>query len=334
MNNTPIIFGQIQLTLKAFLKQNNYSSIFILVDENTNKFCLTLLPKLEHQIIAIHSGETHKNLETCQSIWTQLLVKKADRKSLLVNLGGGVICDMGGFAASCYKRGIDFIHVPTTLLAMVDATIGGKTGIDLAEEKNMIGLFSPAKAIFVDPKFLNTLDKRQVNSGKAEMIKHGLIASDMHLENVFESKVISDALIQESIGIKQYIVQQDPLEQNMRKALNFGHTLGHAIESFALKNGDDILHGEAVAFGMIFALKLSVKHARLNPVIAKENIQKIEAIFGSYPLNKEKLSQLILIAKNDKKNEGDQINFTLISSIGKFEINQALTEDDLQVLLK
>jgi len=334
MNNTAITFGPISLTLKAFLKQHLYSFVFILVDENTRKLCLPLLPKFEHQIIEIQAGEKYKTLETCQSIWMQLLAQKADRKALIINLGGGVICDMGGFAASCYKRGLDFIHVPTTLLAMVDATIGGKTGIDLANEKNMIGLFSPAKAVFVDPKFLNTLAKRQLNSGKAEMIKHGLIASDMHLENVFESKVISDALIQESIGIKQYIVQQDPLEQSMRKSLNFGHTFGHAIESLALRNGDDLLHGEAVAFGMIYALKLSAKYTGLNVTSAKENIKKIEAIFGSYPLNKEKLSQLIQLAKNDKKNEGDQINFTLISSIGKFEINQALNEADLQVLLK
>ena len=334
MNDTTIAFGPIRLTLKAFLKPKLYSSVFILVDENTKKECLPLLHKFEHKTIEIPSGEKYKNLESCQSIWTQLLENQADRKALIINLGGGVICDMGGFAASCFKRGIDFIHIPTTLLAMVDAAIGGKTGINIAMEKNMIGLFSPAKGIFVDTQFLNTLNQRQINSGKAEMIKHGLIASDMHLENIFDSKVLGNEIIQESIGIKQYIVQQDPQEQGMRKSLNFGHTLGHAIETLALKNGEDLLHGEAVAYGMILALKLSVKYAGLHPTIAKENIQRIVTIFGSYKVNAALLSQLIQIAKNDKKNDGEHINFTLLSSIGKIEINQALKSEDLNVLLK
>lgn len=334
MHNSPITFGPITATLKSFLKQGAYTSIFILVDENTKQHCIPLLPNFQYQLIEISSGETHKNLSTCKFIWATLLQKHADRKALIINLGGGVICDMGGFAASCYKRGVDFIHIPTSLLAMVDATIGGKTGIDLDAEKNMIGLFSPAKAIFVDPKFLNTLPLRQLNSGKAEMIKHGLIASDMHLENVFESKLLSDALIQESIGIKQYIVQQDPFEEAMRKSLNFGHTLGHAIETLGLRNGEDILHGEAIAHGMILALKLSVKYTQFPLNQAKEISKKIEAIYGKYNLDKTLLSKLIEIAKNDKKNSGTSINFTLLSRVGKFEINQVLNEEDLQILLK
>jgi 3-dehydroquinate synthase len=334
MNNTPITFGNIQQTLKAFLKRQEYSSIIVLLDENTKKHCLPLLHEFEYQIIETTSGEQNKNLTSCQEIWMQMLQLKLDRNALVINLAGGVLCDMGGFSASCFKRGIDFIHIPTTLLAMVDGTIGGKTGVDLAHEKNMVGLFSPAKAILIDPRFLKTLDSRQINSGRAEMIKHGLIASDMHLENVLENTQLSDAVIQESIGIKQYIVQQDPLEQGMRKALNFGHTLGHAIESLALQNKEDILHGEAIAHGMVLALKLSIKYSKLPSKSAKEIIQRMEAIFGKYSLNKTLLDARIEIAKNDKKNTDGKINFTLLSRIGKFEINQDLSEQELQILLK
>ena len=258
MLNPIIKYGSIKEELHSFLATNKYTQVFILVDENTLEHCLPLLPNFDYQIIKIESGERNKNIETCQKIWQNLLNNNADRKALLINLGGGVISDMGGFCASTYKRGIDFINIPTTLLAMVDATIGGKTGIDFGFQKNMIGLFSLAKTVLIDATFLKTLNYRQIKSGKAEMLKHGLIANEQHFTQIISSAIPNLDLIKASIAIKQEIVSTDPFEKGIRKSLNFGHTLGHALEAYYLANNLDILHGEAIAQGMIWAIQLSV----------------------------------------------------------------------------
>ena len=246
------------------IEHSTYSAIAILVDEHTKAHCLDIFleesqinPKL---IIEIHSGEENKNISSCEHIWQQMTNAQFDRKSLLVNLGGGVIGDMGGFAASCYKRGIDFIQVPTTLLAMVDASVGGKLGIDLENFKNQIGLFKSPKGVYIFPNFLQTLSQRQIVSGYAEIVKHALIADKDYWQLLMETsieKINWEKTIHHSIILKNDIVQSDPFEENKRKILNFGHTLGHAIESFYLKKEKDILHGEAIALGMYLETELS-----------------------------------------------------------------------------
>jgi len=333
MLNSIIKYGNFQEELKHFLEANSFTKIFILVDENTKKNCLPLLPKLKHHLIEIKSGEQNKNLETCQLIWSELLKNNADRKALLINLGGGVISDMGGFAASCFKRGFSFINIPTTLLAMVDATVGGKTGVDFQFQKNMIGLFSLAEMVFIDPIFLNTLDIRQIKSGKAEMLKHGLIADENHFNAIIENEIPNIDCIQKSVSIKQEIVAADPYEKGIRKSLNFGHTLGHALESFYLQNNKDILHGEAVAQGMIWALQLSAQYNNLDKSIATKTIQLIEEEYGNIQLNNATLKDIVEIAKNDKKNTNQQINFCLLSAIGKCDINVHLSETQILATL-
>lgn len=335
MLNSLIKYGSIKNKLHSFLETTKYSQIFILVDENTKQLCLPLLPKFDYTLIEIESGEKNKNIDSCQLIWSKLLSHNADRKTLLINLGGGVISDMGGFCASTFKRGIDFVNIPTTLLAMVDATIGGKTGIDYGFQKNMIGLFSLAQSVFIDNSFLNTLDKRQIKSGKAEMLKHGLIANEQHFEQVLTCETPKLDLIKASIAIKQEIVNADPYEKGLRKSLNFGHTLGHALETFYLENNKDILHGEAIAQGMIWALQLSVKHTNFNEKKAQKAIFQIKAIFDEISLSNEEYRTIINLAKNDKKNTHQQINFCLLSAIGQCDINIALSEAEiLSTLLK
>ena len=256
-----IIIGEDSLQT---IQYSSYSAIAILVDEHTKMNCLDIFlkeclinPKL---IIEIHSGEEHKNLSTCEHIWQKLTTAQIDRNSLLINLGGGVIGDLGGFAASCYKRGIDFIQVPTTLLAMVDASVGGKLAIDLENFKNQIGLFKSPKGVYIFPKFLQTLNQRQIVSGYAEIVKHALIADKDYWQLLMETsieKINWEETIYHSITLKNNIVESDPFEENKRKILNFGHTLGHAIESYYLKKEKDILHGEAVALGMYLEAELS-----------------------------------------------------------------------------
>ncbi|NNJ88668.1 MAG: 3-dehydroquinate synthase, partial [Eudoraea sp.] len=245
--------------LNKILKEKNYSKIFILVDENTHRDCLPLfLPFIETtaelEIIEMEAGETNKTIDTCIQIWHTLSDLDGDRKSLLINLGGGVVTDLGGFVASTFKRGMDFINVPTSLLAMVDASIGGKTGVDLGMLKNQIGVINQPEMVIVIVNFLKTLDRRQMSSGLAEMLKHGLITNVSYWS---ELKVVTanqalDPLIYKSIQIKNEIVAKDPSEQNLRKVLNFGHTLGHAIESYFLQKDENtaLLHGEAIAIGM------------------------------------------------------------------------------------
>jgi 3-dehydroquinate synthase len=317
-------------TLKEIIFTKKYSKLIFLVDENTQLHCLPLVLVntgiLDAEIITIPSGEVHKTIETCSQIWTQLLEKGIDRKALLINVGGGVIGDMGGFCASTFKRGFDFIQLPTTLLSQVDASIGGKLGIDFRGVKNSIGVFQNPQAVFVIPKFLETLSKREIRSGFAEILKHGLIADAKqwtafqkinNLENVVWEKFLAP-----SLRIKQRIVKADPFEQNVRKALNFGHTIGHAIESYALETDTPLLHGEAIAIGLITESYLSYKVAGL-PKEDLENITTyISSIYDFYSFSKNIFSTLLETMQQDKKNEHGKINFTLIDRIGNFQYNQ------------
>lgn len=311
--------------LNDFLQSKSFSKIFILVDENTHEYCLPVLlgnmeTDLAFEILEIEPGEEMKNIQTANQLWEILTEMQADRKALVINLGGGVITDMGGFVSSTYKRGIQFINIPTTLLSMCDASIGGKTGIDLMHYKNMVGTFTFPEQIFIYPKFLETLPYKELRSGFAEMLKHGLIADKIHWENLIHiSKLDSEAVIphiETSMDIKQTIVQQDFQEKNIRKTLNFGHTIGHAIESLCLSQGNPILHGEAVAMGMIAETYLSFTEGLISEetcTVIIENIQKHYPYLDISDFKDDDIFQLLI---NDKKNTDSKINFSLISGIG------------------
>ncbi|WP_390454976.1 3-dehydroquinate synthase [Chryseobacterium sp. Alg-005] len=311
--------------LNDFLHEKTFSKIFILVDENTHEYCLpTLLGNMEtdlsFEILEIEAGEEMKNIQTANQLWEILTEMKADRKALMINLGGGVITDMGGFVASTYKRGIPFINIPTTLLSMCDASIGGKTGIDLMHYKNMVGTFTFPEQIFVYPQFLETLPFKELRSGFAEMLKHGLIADKQHWDHLIQiHKLDVDAVtahIQTSMDIKQDVVTKDFHEKDLRKTLNFGHTIGHAIESLCLEQGTPILHGEAVAAGMICEAHLSYLEDLLSKEdseIIVENIKRYYPYLDITDFTNDDICALLL---NDKKNTDNKVNFSLLSGIG------------------
>lgn len=333
VHHTSIFFqSKAYQELNNFIQSKNFSSVFILVDENTQQYCLpkfqqNLSTELPIEVIEIEAGEKHKNLETCTGIWSALSELGADRKSLLINLGGGVITDLGGFVASTFKRGIDFIHVPTTLLAMVDAAIGGKNGTNLGELKNQIGIINPPKILAVDPDYLESLPQNQLKSGLAEMLKHGLVRDKKYWEKMSQLSKLSshelEALIQESVKIKTEIVDKDPNENGLRKILNFGHTLGHAIESYFLSNPDKttLLHGEAIAVGMILEAYISSKTTGL-PEISLKTIKKtVLHSFEKINFQASDLAPIMKLLEHDKKNTHGKINFVLLNEIGKPEID-------------
>ena len=310
-------------SLATFFAQNEYSHIAILVDEFTNKYCLPIIQDLlpsNFIKILIKSGEHHKNLATCERVWDRMTKANMDRHSLLVNLGGGVIGDLGGFCASTYKRGIDFIQIPTTLLAQVDASVGGKLGIDFHGLKNHIGVFQLPKAVLIDPTFIDTLSIQQKKSGFAEIIKHCLIRDEQEWNAIrqqsFEELDLSK-LIAHSVAIKEAVVLEDPKEAGLRKILNFGHTLGHAIETYLLDKGKrKILHGEAIAIGMI--VEAFISHQR--DLISLQELEEIESYlfenYGRVKLHPEEISKIIALTAQDKKNKGMEIRFSLLTGIG------------------
>ncbi|MGA1227325.1 MAG: 3-dehydroquinate synthase [Tamlana sp.] len=326
-------------SLNKHIKENNFSKIFILVDENTHQYCLPrFLERLETEIvieiIEIESGEINKTIDTCAGVWNTLSDLDADRKSLVINIGGGVITDLGGFVACTFKRGIAYINVPTTLLSMVDASVGGKTGVDLGHLKNQIGVISNPNLVLIDTQFLNTLPKNQMKSGLAEMLKHGLI-SDKNYWNKFNSLSELtlndlDELIYESVLIKKHVVEVDPFEHGLRKTLNFGHTLGHAIESYFLSNENNttLLHGEAIVIGMILASYISTELAGLS-IDERDTIKELLInYYGKITIEKSDLKPIIEMLKYDKKNNHGNINFVLLESIGKTKID-CLVPDEI-----
>lgn len=315
--------------LQAYITKGNYAKVLVIVDENTRKHCLPIFQQHNTtpiHIIEIKSGETHKNIETCQQIWQQMMAYRAGRKSLTINLGGGVIGDMGGFCASTFKRGMDFIQMPTTLLAQVDASIGGKLGIDFQAIKNSIGLFRNPKAVFINPLFLKTLSSREVRSGFAELIKHSLIQDKAQWEQL--SKITDLTAIDwatyllPSLKIKQHIVQIDPFEKGLRKALNFGHTIGHAIEGILLPTENRLLHGEAIAIGMICESYLSTQLTGLSETALQKICDFILKIYGKIDLNPTHYESFIKMMLQDKKNIGGRINFSLLKATGEVIVNQ------------
>ena len=314
--------------LNSLIRENSFSKIFILVDSNTHEACLPrFLPKLETsleiEVIEMEQGEEVKNLDTCNSIWKVLSELEADRRSLLINLGGGVLTDLGGFVAATFRRGIAFINVPTTLLSMVDAAVGGKTGINLDSLKNQIGVIRPADMVLIDTVFLKTLPANEMRSGLAEMLKHGLIKDEDYWNRLLRLEDMNtedlDELIRESIVIKEEIVLQDPTEKHLRKSLNYGHTLGHAIESYFLESPakTKLLHGEAVAAGMIMETFISFEQCGFPPEKLQGITEAITRVFGKIDLKEEDFEEIKNLLKFDKKNEKGNINFVLLKDIGK-----------------
>ncbi|MGV9005033.1 3-dehydroquinate synthase [Flavobacterium sp.] len=324
--------------LNEFIEQNNYSIIFILVDSNTNEYCLPyFLPYLATtktiEIIEIENGEEQKSIETCVEIWKILTELGGDRKSVIINLGGGVITDIGGFVASTFKRGIDFINIPTSLLAMVDASVGGKNGVDLGALKNQIGVINFPKMVVIDSEYLSNLPQNEMRSGLAEMLKHGLIYDKSYWEKFINLSEVDeeelDALIHRSIVIKNEIVSQDLSENGIRKALNFGHTLGHAIESYFLENElkTTLLHGEAIAVGMILESYISCR----KNLISKAELDLIKTTllhyFEKVIFEPNDLAPILQLLIHDKKNEYGKVQFCLLNSIGKTIYNQEATNE-------
>lgn len=338
-NGYPIYFSETgYAALNQILLEEKYSSIFVLVDSQSNECCLPqflpyLATEIPIEIIEFESGESSKNIETCVQIWEALTELGADRKSLIINLGGGVVTDLGGFVASTFKRGIDFIHVPTTLLAMVDASVGGKNGVDLGNLKNQIGVIHVPKMIVVDASYLETLPKNEMRSGLAEMLKHGLIQDKTYWEKFRILDQVDfadfDALIYQSIVIKNTIVMQDPTENGIRKALNFGHTLGHAIESYFLENEHKttLLHGEAIAAGMILESYISLQKQLIEEREYLEIKDTINSIFDRIQFDESDLDPIQELLIHDKKNEYGMIQFALLDSIGKIKINQTAEKE-------
>lgn len=330
-----IVFDDSLQSLKSFLSENNYSAFLVLVDENTKQHCLPIISTVlkDYIIIESQSGEENKNISTCESIWQQMITHLTDRKALFINLGGGVIGDMGGFAASCYKRGIDFINIPTTLLSQVDSSIGGKLGIDFKYGKNLIGLFQNPKAVFISPQFFKTLPQRQFINGWAEIFKHALIQDKNQWKKYANIDLINadiNEIVYHSLLIKKGVVEEDPFENGLRKILNFGHTIGHAIEAYSLENEkDSLLHGEAIAIGMICEAYLSVHKCGLS----EQELQEIKTLllqhFPKHNIDSFDSDKLLEIMSIDKKNDGAVIKAALLSEIGNCKYDITLTKDDV-----
>jgi 3-dehydroquinate synthase len=353
--NHIIINKDFRNSILEFIKSKKYSQIIVLVDENTNKHCCerlafkSFLPK--HELIEIKSGEEEKNLSTCIQIWQKMTDMELDRKALLINLGGGVIGDMGGFCASTYKRGIDFIQIPTTLLSMVDASVGGKLGIDFSFDnntfKNHIGVFRVPDAVLVSTEFLKTLPNSELRSGFAEVIKHCLIADADKWKSLvvsLQSLNVSDGtlsigidfedIVSHSIQIKDKITTEDPTEKGLRKTLNFGHTLGHAVESFYLNTSEKLLHGEAIAVGIICESYLSLKRNLISEEDLKQISEYILSVYGKVIIQNHDLDAIIELTKQDKKNEYSEVQFALIGPIGTCGYGITVEEKEMKEALE
>lgn len=322
--NQSVIIAPVSESLKAYLTSSSYSDIVVIADTNTKKHCYPLLKDIlpKHRLITIKSGEEHKTLETCQHIWAEMTKWELDRHALVINIGGGVIGDMGGFCASVYKRGIDFIQMPTTLLSQVDASVGGKLGIDFQGFKNHLGVFKLPESVLIDPDFLKTLSERELRSGFAEVIKHCLIADGEKWKEIssvdFENQKWAD-LIAHSVKIKSWVVEQDPTEKGLRKILNFGHTLGHAVETHFLSKpkGQRLLHGEAIAVGMIMESYLSFRRKLISEELLGEIEEFIFATYGKVKIGHDEVDEIVNLTRQDKKNKGNEVRFSLIKGAGE-----------------
>ena len=342
MKQRVIISRHLKTELAKAIAECEHDRIFVLVDETTNKLCWSLVKDYlclkDAQTIIIGATDRRKNLDTLVHVWESLQQGKATRHSLLINLGGGMVTDLGGFAASTYKRGINFINIPTTLLAMVDASVGGKTGINFGGLKNEIGVFNDAEFVLLDTNWLRTLDEENIRSGYAEMLKHGLIADDTMWAELINFNLAQPnlrqlaSMLNKSVRIKERIVTEDPHEKGIRKALNLGHTFGHAFESWAMKR-QPVLHGYAVAFGLIAELYLATTRTDFPTERMRQTVNFIRAYYGSLPITCNDYPELIELMHHDKKNRGNEINVTLLGGIGDIRIDQTITEEDIKEAL-
>ncbi len=316
-------------SLIKIIDKKKYSKIFLLVDENTENYCLNIFKdktNLSLELIRIKSGEENKNIHTCIKIWNSLINRNADRKSLLINLGGGVISDIGGFSANTFNRGIDFVNIPTTLLSIVDASVGGKTGINQNGIKNKVGTFYDPKLVIIDTDYLETLDQRQINSGYCEIFKHSLISKENskfeYLSDCNEIDFSLDIIIN-SINIKNNFVVEDKYEEKLRKGLNFGHTIGHAIETHFMSSDKKLLHGEAIAIGIIIEAYLSKMMYGFDVKKVDKIKNHLLTIFPKVKFNFNSINNIIKVMEHDKKNKNKKVNFVLLSEIGKliFDVN-------------
>lgn len=340
--NSVLFTSDISGALLPALESREAGQIFVLTDENTRKYCWPVVgnDKIgEECVITVPAGENHKSLESVGRIWEILSARRARRNALLINVGGGMVMDIGGFAASCFKRGIRCINIPTTLLAQVDASVGGKTGINFNGFKNEIGTFSVPEKVLIDTVFLKTLPRRQILSGFAEMLKHGLLRGGEHLKKLLavDGDIVSGAgfpaLLKESVEVKEKVVAEDPKEKGMRKSLNFGHTVGHAIESAAIGEGTEFYHGDAVAYGMVAELYLSVLKKGFDPNLYQAIRTFISGLYPEYalPVSPEELYERML---HDKKNEREGVNFTLLEAPGKVSIDNYCSRGEVMEALK
>ena len=342
MKQRVIISRHLKTELAKAIAECEHDRIFVLVDETTNKLCWSLVKDYlclkDAQTIIIGATDRRKNLDTLVHVWESLQQGKATRHSLLINLGGGMVTDLGGFAASTYKRGINFINIPTTLLAMVDASVGGKTGINFGGLKNEIGVFNDAEFVLLDTNWLRTLDEENIRSGYAEMLKHGLIADETMWAELINFNLAQPdlrqlaSMLDKSVRIKERIVDEDPHEKGIRKALNLGHTFGHAFESWAMKR-QPVLHGYAVAFGLIAELYLATTRTDFPTERMRQTVNFIRAYYGSLPITCNDYPELIELMHHDKKNRGNEINVTLLGGIGDIRIDQTITEEDIKEAL-
>ncbi|MGD1957968.1 MAG: 3-dehydroquinate synthase [Fulvivirga sp.] len=334
-----VITEDVNAQLQQTLSEVNFTQVAVLVDENTLTHCYPIIENVlpSHSLIQINSGEEFKTIKTCSTIWKKLTSHAFDRKGLLINLGGGVIGDMGGFCARTYKRGLQFINLPTTLLAQVDASIGGKLGIDFEGLKNHIGLFSEPDQVIVDPVFLNSLPKEELTSGFAEVIKHNLIA-DVANWNRLNKLQLNDInwvnTIRHSIEIKKRVVEEDPFESGKRKILNFGHTIGHAVESYRMLMGKRILHGEAVALGMIAETQLSYQKKMITEYEKDAIEEYIDSKFNRIDIKADEIEKVVSYAVQDKKNEDNTILAALLDGIGSARWDIQLTSEEAKASLR
>ncbi|MBQ9639951.1 MAG: 3-dehydroquinate synthase [Bacteroidaceae bacterium] len=341
--NKVIISTDIRTALTQEISELPHDKLFILCDETTRRLCFPLVQSLPCftgvEPITIPATDTHKTLETLAHVWTELSTAGGTRHSLLVNLGGGMVTDLGGFAASTFKRGIPYINIPTTLLSMVDASVGGKTGINFNGLKNEIGVFNAPHAVILDTEFLRTLDHPNILSGYAEMLKHGLISNEKNFAELLNFDLGNidyhqlSSMVATSVAIKERIVQADPLEHGIRKALNLGHTAGHAFESFCLQSPTPVLHGYAVAWGLICELYLSCTKAGFPTDRMRQTVQFIKENYGTLPITCDDYPLLYQLMTHDKKNTAGTINFTLLGNLGDIHINQTATREEIYQML-
>ncbi|MBP5360186.1 MAG: 3-dehydroquinate synthase [Bacteroidaceae bacterium] len=321
--------------LSGILATQSYDRLFILCDTNTERHCLPQIPSTQCSTITIPAGDTHKNLDSLAHVWQTLVEGKATRHTLLINLGGGMVTDLGGFAAGTFKRGIPFINIPTTLLAMVDASVGGKTGINFFGLKNEIGIFRNAEHVIIDTNFLQTLDSNNILSGYAEMLKHTLLSTTEEWAELLNYDILEPDLNQlsrilcKNVKVKERIVLEDPTEHGLRKALNLGHTTGHALESFAMQQGKPVLHGYAVAWGIICELYLSAVKLSFPTDKLRQTVSYIRHHYGTPSLECKHYDRLLALMAHDKKNIGDTINFSLLADIGDLRLNQTATRNEI-----